>query len=179
MTAVHKEKIKLSTLVESVTGHRVLPLTEQIRQELEPFVQQAIKNYSAGPVWPKRVNEFGNHMESVLQATSPRFEKPKKANGKKQSTGYPDLAFTGCEVMVYPEIKCLDKDNNTSDMRSFYLSSFDKITSDAVHVVIGFEHKDKVLTGRYHIVDMVDKILTVKVEYACSNKELYEIKNAN
>jgi hypothetical protein len=42
-----------------------------------------------------------------------------------------------------------------------------------VHIVIGFEHNNKVLTGRYHIVDMVDKILTVKVEYACSNKDLY------
>mgnify|MGYP003335260739 CR=1 FL=1 len=40
--ATHKEKIKLSTLVESVTGYRVLPLTEEIKQELEPVVQQEI-----------------------------------------------------------------------------------------------------------------------------------------
>lgn len=177
--AAHKEKIKLNELVESVTGYQVLPLTEEIKQELEPFVQQAIANYNAGPIYPGRPNEFGNHMEGVLQATSSRFEKPKKANGKKQSTGYPDLAFTSCQVMVYPEIKCLAEGSDASDMRSFYLSSFDKITADAVHVVIGFEHKDKVLTGRYHIVDMSDKTLTVKVEYACSNRQLYEQKNAN
>ena len=176
--AAHKEKIKLSELVESVTGHRVLPLTDNIVQDLEPFVQQAIANYNAGPVYPGRPNEFGNHMEGVLQATSPRFQKPRKANGKKQSTGYPDLMFSGCSVVVYPEIKTLAEGSDASDMRSFYLSSFDKITADAVHVVIGFEHKDKVLTGRYHIVDMSDKTLTVKVEYACSNRHLYEQKNA-
>lgn len=177
--ATHKEKIKLSTLVESVTGYRVLPLTEEIKKDLEPFVQQAIANYNAGPVYPGRPNEFGNHMEGVLLATSSRFEKPRKANGKKQSTGYPDLMFVSNGIRVYPEIKTLAEGSEESDMRSFYLSSFDKITGDAVHVVIGFEHKDKVLTGAYHIVDMVDKILTVKVEYACSNRELYEQKNAN
>ena len=171
--ATHKEKVKLSALIESVTGHRVLPLTEEIRQDLAPFVEQAIANYNAGPVYPGRPNEFGNHMEGVLAATTSRFSKPRKANGRRQATGYPDLHFESNGVVVYPEIKCLAQGSEFSDMRSFYLRSFDKITSDAVHVVIGFEHSNKVLTGRYHIVDMVDKILTVKVEYACSNKDLY------
>lgn len=175
----HKDKTSLSALIEDTTGYKVLSLTDSIRQDLEPFIKQAIVNYNSGPKYTGRVNEFGNHMEGVLQATSPRFQKPTKANGKKQSTGYPDLMFDSNGVRVYPEIKCLAEKSNASPMRSFYLSSFDKITSDAVHVVIGFEHKDKVLTGRYHIVDMVDKILTVKVEYACSNRELYETKNAN
>ena len=177
--ATHKEKIKLSTLVESTTGYRVLPLTDEIRQALEPYVQQAITKYNSGPIYPGRINELGNHMEKVLLATSPLFQKPKTAQGKLQSTGYPDLMFTHNGIKVYPEVKTLDKKSLDSTMRSFYLSSFTKITGDAVHVVIGFEHTKKVLTGRYHIVDMVDKILTVKVEYACSNKELYEQKNAN
>lgn len=177
--AVHKEKIKLSELIESVTQYKVLPLTDTVKADIEPFVQQAIKNYNAGTIFPGRPNEFGNHMEGVLQATSPRFSKPIKANGKKQATGYPDLRFSSNGLVVYPEIKTFAEGSVESDMRSFYLSSFDKITSDAIHIVVGFEHKDKVLTGRYHIIDLVDKILTVKVEYACSNKELYEQKNAN
>lgn len=177
--SLHKQKFALGTLIESSTGHRVLPLTPAIQADLEPFVQQAIAKYSAGPIYPGRVNEFGNHMEKVLRATSPRFTRPLKADGSAQSTGYPDLQFVSNDIIVYPEIKILDQNSSASDMRSFYLSSFDKITADAVHVVIGFEHKDKVLNGRYHIVDMVDKILTVKVEYACSNRELYEQKNAN
>jgi len=177
--ANHKEKTSLSKLIEDTTGHKVLRLTPAIQADLEPYIKQAITNYNAGPKYQGRVNEFGNHMEGVLQATSPRFQKPTKANGRKQSTGYPDLMFDSNGVRVYPEIKCLAHGSNTSDMRSFYLSSFDKITGDAVHVVIGFEHNDKILTGKYHIVDMVDKILTVKVEYACSNRELYEQKNAN
>lgn len=177
--SLHKQKFALGALIESTTGHRVLPLTPEIRADLEPFVQQAIKDYNSGAIYPGRPNEFGNHMERVLQNTSSRFSKPTKANGNRQSTGYPDLKFVSNGTVVYPEIKCLAQGSDASDMRSFYLSSFDKITADAVHVVIGFEHKDKVLTGRYHIVDMVDKILTVKVEYACSNRELYEQKNAN
>jgi hypothetical protein len=177
--SLHKEKFKLGTLIESTTGFRVLPLTAEIRADLEPFVRQAILDYNAGPVFPGRPNEFGNHMETVLRLTSDRFCKPAKANGKKQATGYPDLRFDSNHTVVYPEIKTLAEGSDASDMRSFYLSTFDKITADAVHVVIGFEHKEKVLTGRYHIVDMVDKILTVKVEYACSNRELYEQRNAN
>lgn len=171
--ATHKEKIKLGTLLESSTGFKVVPLTEQIRQDIEPFVKQAIDNYNAGPLFAGRANEFGNYMEGVLAATSDRFTKPRKANGRKQSTGYPDLRFQSNDTVVYPEIKCFAQGSELSQMRSFYLSTFDKITADAVHIVIGFEHNNKVLTGRYHIVDMVDKILTVKVEYACSNKDLY------
>lgn len=177
--AEHKEKAKFKDLIESVTGYRVLPMTENIRADLEPFVQQAIKDYNSGPIYPGRPNEFGNHMEGVLLRTSPRFEKPRKANGKKQSTGYPDLMITSHAIVVYPEIKTYDKDLVGSPMRAFYLSTFDKITSDAVHVVVGFEHKDKVLTGHYHIVDMAEKTLVVKVEYACSNHDLYEVTHAD
>lgn len=172
--ATHKDKYKLSDLIESNTEYRVLPMTDDVKKELEPFVIQAIKDYNSGPVFPGRPNEFGNYMEDVLRKTSSKFSKPTKANGRKQSTGYPDLKFDSTKVLVYTEVKTFAENSDNSDMRSFYLSSFDKITSDATHVVVGFEHNAKVLTGKYHIVDMVDKILTVKVEYACSNKELYK-----
>lgn len=172
--ATHKEKAKLSDLIKANTKFQVFPMTEDIRQEIEPFVIQAIKDYNAGPIFPGRPNEFGNYMEEVLRKTSTKFSKPTKSNGKKQSTGYPDLKFNSSSLLVYTEVKTLAENSEDSDMRSFYLSSFDKITSDAVHIVVGFEHNNKVLTGKYHIVDMVDKILTVKVEYACSNKQLYK-----
>lgn len=172
--ATHKEKTKLSDLITANTTFQVLPLTDDVRQELEPCVIQAIKDYSAGKIFSGRVNEFGNHMETVLKKTSSKFSRPATASGKGQSTGYPDLKFDGSSVTVYTEVKAFGKQSNNSDMRSFYLSSFNKITSDAIHVVIGFEHENKVLTGKYHIVDMINKTLTVKVEYACSNKELYK-----
>lgn len=172
--ATHKEKAKLSELIETTTGYRVLPLANDVKQELMPLVEQAIKDYNSGPKFPGRPNEFGNHMEDVLRNTSNKFSKPTKSNGKKQATGYPDLKFDSDSILVYTEVKTLAEGSKDSDMRSFYLSSFDKITADAVHVVVGFEHKDKVLTGNYHIVDMAGKTLTVKVEYACSNKQLYE-----
>lgn len=172
--ATHKEKAKISELIKTNTGFEVLELTNEIKAEIEPFVEQAIKDYNAGPVFPGRPNEFGNYMEDVLRKTSSKFSKPTKANGKKQSVGYPDLKFNSSSVLVYTEVKTLAENSEDSDMRSFYLSSFDKITSDAVHIVVGFEHNNKVLTGKYHIVDMADKTLTVKVEYACSNKQLYK-----
>jgi hypothetical protein len=172
--ATHKEKSKLSDLIQANTTFQVLPMTQEIKQEIEPFIKQAIENYNAGPVFIGRPNEFGNHMEDVLRKTSTKFSKPTKSNGNKQSTGYPDLKFDSTSVLVYTEVKTFKKDSDNSDMRSFYLSSFDKITSDAVHVVVGFEHHEMVLTGNYHIVDMANKVLTVKVEHACSNKELYK-----
>jgi hypothetical protein len=77
-------------------------------------------------------------------------------------------------VVVYTEVKVFNQGSDSMDMRSFYLSTFDKITNDAVHVVVGFEHVDKRLTGTYHIIDMKNKTLAVKIEFACSNKELYK-----
>lgn len=172
--ATHKEKSVFSDLIKANSKFQVLPLTNDIRKELEPLVEQAIQDYNSGPVFSGRINELGNHMEDVLRKTSSKFSKPAKATGKKQSTGYPDLKFDSSNGLVYTEVKVLSDTSANSDMRSFYLSSFDKITSDAVHVVVGFEHQEKVLTGKYHIVDMSNKILTVKLEHACSNKELYK-----
>lgn len=174
MTPKNKDKAKFKDVILSQAGFQVLPLNDQILQDIRPYVEQAIVNYNSGSIWTGRVNEFGNHMEEVLRKTDPaRFSKPIKANGKKQSSGYPDLKFPSNNVVVYPEIKVFSQGSDSSDLRSFYLSTFDKITSDAVHIVIGFEHVDKKLTGKYHIVDMKDKTLAVKIEFQCSNRELY------
>lgn len=171
----NKDKVIFADIIQSQSGYKVLPLTDDIVKDIIPFVEQAIANYNSGPVWPGRVNEFGNHMEEVLRKTDPtRFTKPTKANGKKQATGYPDLKFLSYNIVVYPEIKILNQGSDDSDMRSFYLSTFDKITSNSVHIVVGFEHVNKKLTGKYHIIDMKDKTLSIKVEFACSNKELYK-----
>jgi hypothetical protein len=171
----NKDKVTFADIIQSQSGYKVLPLTDDIVKDIVPFVEQAIANYNSGPHWSGRVNEFGNHMEEVLRKTDPtRFSKPTKSNGKKQSTGYPDLKFPSNNIVVYPEIKVFKAGSEDGTMRSFYLSTFNKITSDAVHVVIGFEHVDKKLTGKYHIIDMKDKTLSIKIEFACSNKELYK-----
>lgn len=170
----NKDRVTFGDLIKTQSGFNVLPLTETIIEDIKPFVEQAIIDYNAGTKYSGRVNEFGNHMEKVLANTSKRFSKPTKKSGKKQSTGYPDLTITSDNLVVYPEIKVFNKGSDNGGMRSFYLSTFDKITSDAVHVVIGFEHVDKTLTGVYHIVDMQNKTLTIKVEFACGNNELYK-----
>ena len=171
----NKDKVKFSKLIESQTGYKVLPVTDDIVEAIKPLIKQAIVNYNAGSVFQGRVNEFGNHMETVLRNTDViRFTRPVKNNGKKQSSGYPDLKFFN-NIVVYPEVKVFTAGSDKNAMRSFYLSTFDKITSDAAHVVIGFEHIDKKLTGNFHIVDMLDKTLSVKIEFACGNKDLYDI----
>jgi hypothetical protein len=171
----NKDKVKFEDILLTESKYSVLPLTDAIVENLKPLVEQAITDYSAGPSYSGRVNEFGNHMETVLMNTdTARFSKPIKANGKKQSTGYPDLRFDSNAAVVYTEVKVFNQGSDSMDMRSFYLSTFDKVTSDAVHVVVGFEHVDKKLTGNYHIIDMKNKTLAVKIEFACSNKELYK-----
>ena len=170
----NKDKVKFEDIILTESKHNVLPLTDDIVENLKPLIEQAIKDYNAGPIYSCRVNEFGNHMEKVLMNTDTRFSKPTKSNGKKQSTGYPDIRFDDGIVVVYTEVKVFNQGSDSMDMRSFYLSTFDKITNDAVHVVVGFEHVDKRLTGTYHIIDMKNKTLAVKIEFACSNKELYK-----
>ena len=174
----NKEKIKFSDAIFNNSGFSVLRLTNEIKSEIEPYIKQAIINYNSEPKFDGRVNEFGNYMESVLANTSSeKFSKPTKVDGKKQNAGYPDSKFISSitpEIIVYPEVKVFNKGSELSSFRSFYVSTFTKITSDAMHIVIGFEHSDKILTGKYHIIDMIDKTLSVKVELACSNVELYK-----
>ena len=167
----HKDKVSVKALIKAKTGFDVLPLKNSTRQSLVPYIEQAIKTYNSGTIFPGRVNEFGNYMEDVLRQTNPSiFCKPTKTNGRKQGVGYPDLEV----YPAYIEVKILQEGSEDGDMRSFYVSSFDKITRDAEHVLIGFEHNHKVLTGRYHIQDLGNIVLQLKMEYQCGNKTLYE-----
>ena len=175
----HKDQVRFDDLISAKTGFRVLPLTSMEADLLRPCVRQAMLDYAAGPVFGGRVNEFGNHMERVLLATDPRFTKPRKSDGRAQSTGYPDLLFLDGSVVIYPECKVFAQGSDASDLRSFYISSFDKITQDACHAVVSFEHIDKVLTGRAKIISMHDKTVMLKMEYACGNRTLYQESDTN
>jgi len=171
----HKDQVRFGDLIKVKSGYEVLPLTADIIAELTPLITQAILNYNAGPVWTGRVNEFGNHMETVLAATAPTlFDTPRTAKGLKRSTGYPDHKYLSATTKaVYVECKIFDQGSIASAQRSFYISSFDKITADAVHAVVSFEHVNKILTGNFKLVDMRDVVLTLKHEYQCGNDTLY------
>jgi len=185
---VHGDKILFQTLIKAKTDFDVYPIDENTLSDISALVELAIDDYKRGTPYTGRVNEFGNHMEKVLLNTDPTyFYKPhsnkvtKKGNTKKQQMGYPDLAYSDPMTTVacastkfYVEVKVFKQGSDDDKFRSFYLSTFDKITSSAAHVVVAFEHDgNKILTGKYHIVDMYDKILTLKKEYNCSNAELY------
>jgi len=73
----------------------------------------------------------------------------------------------------YLEIKIYKANSEDSAYRSFYLSTANKITHTCPHYLLGFEHIDKQLTGNFHIIDLYDKELTLKVEWAASNKTIY------
>jgi len=81
----NKMKVRFEDIIKSQSGYNVLPLTNEIINEITPFIEKAIINYNAGLIWTGRVNEFGNHMEGVLGKTdSFKFSKPTKANGKNK-----------------------------------------------------------------------------------------------
>jgi hypothetical protein len=101
------------------------------------------------------------------------IEIPLTLKGKKKIVGYPDLYVNTEKESFYLEIKLFGKSQKHQSLRSFYLSTIDKITKTCPHILLAFEHKDKRLTGHYKIVDMYNVTLKLKEEYWSSNKMLY------
>ncbi|WP_292460575.1 restriction endonuclease [Methanothermococcus sp.] len=142
---------------------------------------------------PKRVNEVGNHIEPYVKEALSKYgyaDTPKTKNGRRKSTGYPDIEFWhGGKAendgrVVYIEIKTYNEKNVDTTQRSFYASPPNdkegfKITHDAPHIVISFKiekiNNNYYATG-FKIVDLYYLNGSIKREFNASNKELYDDK---
>ena len=163
--------------------HQVLQGNAHIPPAIKTLAENAIAHHnkeSSNKPYDGRVNEFGNHMEKRIQDIGNiRVRKPTTEEGKGQTSGYPDRLITIVDDegniihTFYLEIKIYKANSEDSAYRSFYLSTANKITCTCPHYLLGFEHMDKKLTGNFHIVDLYDIELMLKVEWATSNKIIY------
>lgn len=108
-----------------------------------------------------RPNEFGNIVANLFaiecKGVGLDYQKPKDTQGKGKESGYPD------GLVVFEN--------------QYFYTKHSKILYDASHLVICFlTYKNGsalLLNGEFHIVDMYEKEVKLKLEYNSNNKELY------
>lgn len=137
----------------------------------------------------KRANEVGNDIEKyVIQAfrkCNYKADKPSTSQGKKKSTGYPDLEFCVLDnKWHYLECKSYNIKNKDTSMRTFYLSpSKDfKITHSGIHFILCFEiyqdHREDDFnvykTKGWKILDAYNLDIDLKYEFNSDNRRLYK-----
>jgi len=168
----HGDKILLRDLLFNETGHHMVKATDENMSCATKYAKEA-QNYQItdkcnlfhnlnGDV-RIRYNECGNDMEK-------RFINP-DIKGFSKSVGYPDLQTNG----MYLEIKFASQNNIKSTLRSFYISTLDKVKKSLPHILICFVHIDgKLDNERPPIVkDLYNLELTLKCEWESNNKEMY------
>ena len=170
----HKSKHTLAEIIKYHTNYLLERASPELLDCIKIIANNAreiVRNQYGNVVKKGRINESGNFMEYIMLNADPMMERPRTIHGKKKSAGYPD---TELKDRAYIEIKLVAKKGKSSTFRSFYLSSFDKITKTQPHVLVAFFHENMTLTDDPpKIIDLYDTVLQVKTEYATNNKGLY------
>ena len=130
-----------------------------------------------------RPNEFGNIVANLFavecKGVGLEYQKPKDTQGKRKESGYPDGLVVFENAYFYTELKTCDEKQQNQTLRTFFYSPShnSKIIYDACHLLICFLTSKNgnalMLNGDFHIVDMYDKEVRLKLEYNANNKELY------
>jgi hypothetical protein len=181
--------IPLSVVVRALTGHRVLPWSEddpsckRLKAPLCDGVADAAKEIAIPGIESDRPNEVGNRMEQpVREALSRRgfaAQTPASADGRKQAMGYPDILLTRAGLpAIYLEVKTYNRANVGTTQRAFYCSPpLSKVSLDAYHLIAAFEIERRsartFFPTAYRIIDVADLKLVVKHEFNASNLDLY------
>ena len=170
----HKSKHTLAEIIKYHTNYLLERASPELLHCIKIIANNAreiVRNQYGNVVKKERVNEAGNFMESIMLMSDPMMDRPLTIYGKYKSSGYPD---TELKDRAYIEVKLVAKNGESSSLRSFYLSSFDKITKTQPHVLVAFFHENMTLTDDPpKIIDLYDTVLQVKTEYATNNKGLY------
>jgi hypothetical protein len=183
------------SVVEAVTGHRVLPADpgDPVHRVLLDAVAAALDhslellNAPDSPIRGEgRINEASRHFETVLRTTldaHPDLEcaVPTLADGSAQSAGYPDLRLRHVPsgTIAYLDPKLVDAGTLDSSLRTFYFTprtTTNKIRDDALHLLAGITHDGAVGNWRFlgwKLVDLHGFRVRLKAEYQAANRDLY------
>ncbi len=183
-------------VVHAATGHRVLPFDPKdptdaaVLGKLGPAMDGVLRAMN-GPGSPARdvarVNEVSHFFEDAMQGafnTLPglRCEFAPTAAGRIQRSGYPDLRVTevASGKVYYLDPKLVAENSRGSSFRTFYFeprTETNKVTTDAVHFVVGIEHDGKAGADlrftRWEIVDCATMKVRLKAEFQAGNKDVY------
>jgi hypothetical protein len=187
--------VSFSTLIETSTGNRVLPMNPaepvdgEILEIINTALEAVLKRYNqpdSETYQESRINEVSAYFEEALLEELDRAPElmcgyPRTAEGNLQRAGYPDLMIRHIESgrVVYLDPKLVEEGSLKSSLRTFYFTpriETNKVLHDANHLLVGIEHDGN--TGkwkylRWHLVDLAGFKVTLKAEFQASNRDLY------
>lgn len=170
-----KQKIRdipFDYVIEMTTGQKVYPITredEEVINEIFEASKEVVEECKEEDFGGLRPNEISNRLEDMLR---------EKLNGRipmNKTAGYPNIMIERKGKTYYIEVKLAEEGELDSNLRTFYYEPVElkKITRDACHVLVGFLHKKKNITG-FKIVDLSKIKVNLKNEFNANNKELYK-----
>jgi len=186
--------LSLGTVIEGLSGKNVIPFDnkdnkdKKVLKVLKMVANRVLEEVNIEGILRPRPNEVGNDIEVFVEESLNHFnyraDTPKTGNGKRKSTGYPDIEFMDEFGRInYLECKTYNINNINTTQRSFYLSPSRefKITQDSHHFGISFEVYVQKSIGNQHIykikswkiLDLSKLELDVKYEFNSDNKRLY------
>ena len=192
----HGQSEAFPDLIKRTTGSQVIafdqgnPVHDEILKVISEAAAVTTAHFNQRPsplAQVKRINEASRYFEDQLLQTiddQPAFScrRPLNREGKVQHSGYPDLQVTHHQsgTVAYLDPKLFKLGTEGSSFRSFYFQPNPKtlkVNTDALHLLLGFSHDGKPRRWRFQsakVVDLSQLSLTLKEEYAASNKELYQ-----
>jgi hypothetical protein len=188
------KNIPFNLIIEGITRYSVIPFDKKNKNDLEILDKLILSANNAGKEINKegilktrqkeRVNAVESYVKNALNNVGFIADTPKTNDGKRKSTGYPDIEFKDSNGNTnYLECKTFNINNINTTQRSFYLSPSDKfkVTANAHHFILSYELFVANSFGKKYLFKCKSwKILTieeiycdVKYEFNTSNKRLY------
>ena len=189
-------ELPFGSVILAATGKRVLALDAKSSadQNVIKRITAALDNVLGRMNAPDspvqrvaRINEASSHIENLLRETLGQTDGficdfPRTSEGRIQRSGYPDLRIveTASNRVFYLDPKLYAVGSRESTFRTFYFEpkvATNKVTDDAVHLIVGFEHEQK-SAGRWNFIrwDLVDLAhfkVRLKAEFQASNHDIY------
>lgn len=191
------KNLPFSTVIRLLSGCKVLKFTPHdsdrvsLLSKLKSAAELAGREAFKIGIFAKRPNEAGNKIEpfvkEALRQTGLIADTPVAKNGKKKSTGYPDIQITyGNGLTAYLECKTYNIKNINTSQRAFNFSPSKnfKVTKDALHLMLSYQLIQEERDDKSAYVPVHWKILTLdsltvdlKHEFNQSNVKMYGKKS--
>ncbi len=188
--------LPFSVLISGITGYKVQPYDEKeakkpgFYKRLVDACIETCKITNRDGIYARRVNEVGNYIEryviNALNSVGMKARIPKTKDGSKKATGYPDIYVEDIDGSpFYLECKTYNKKSIDTTFRSFYVSPSKnpKITTDALHLMVGFEIVNEIRDNKTVFIPVYWKLYSleslkgqIKHEFNASNKDLYTME---
>jgi hypothetical protein len=190
-------EIPFAEVIFDATGKRVLPvdskneLDQRVIKQISAACDETIKRFNtpdSAVQSVSRINEVSGHFEDSLRqllnaAPGLNCDFPRTAEGRVQRSGYPDLRIldVASKRVFYLDPKLYVAGSRDSSFRAFCFEpkiATNKVRDDAVHLVVGFEHKPREKNGtwkftRWDLVNLAQFKVKLKAEFQGSNRDMY------